>query len=166
MTLPLLYKWQNLVLMKTQNIFLICSLSCVTYVLDDSIKSPTLTLKADHSTLLFLPRFFTNFLLWVNPYMITAIYLHDPPPFNGQFFMSPPFSESQKALTLLLFPPPPPPPSAHFWQVPYFEPTGSCFPSLIYSMIVRVCSVLSVHKYSNNFSSPCFNMPSKLFRAN
>ena len=91
-----------------------------TYVLDDSIKSPTLTLKADHSTLLFLPRFFTNFLLWVNPYMITAIYLHDPPPFKGQFFMSPPFSESQKALTLLLFPPPPPPSLCSFLTSPLF----------------------------------------------
>ena len=29
-----------------------------TYILDDSIKSPTLILTADHSTLLFLPDFF------------------------------------------------------------------------------------------------------------
>ena len=29
-----------------------------TYILDDSIKSPTLILTADHSTLLFLPGFF------------------------------------------------------------------------------------------------------------
>ena len=48
------------------------------------------------------------FLLWVNLYMITGIYLHDPPPFNGPFFMTPPFSESQKVETLPLFPPPPP----------------------------------------------------------
>ena len=86
-----------------------------TYILDDSIKSPTLILTADHSTLLFLRRFFYQiknflFLLWANPYIITAIYLHDPPPFNGPFFMSPPFSESQKAVPLLLFPPPTPPP--------------------------------------------------------
>ena len=31
-----------------------------TYILDDSIKSPTLILTADHSTLLFLPGFFTK----------------------------------------------------------------------------------------------------------
>ena len=93
-----------------------------TYILDDSIKSPTLILTADHSTLLFLPGFFYKiknffFLLWVNLYMITDTYLHDPPPFNGPFFMTPPFSESQKVVTLPLFPPPSPP--ANFWQVPY-----------------------------------------------
>ena len=54
-----------------------------TYILDDSIKSPTLILTADHSTLLFLPGFFYKiknffFLLWVNLYMITDTYLHDP----------------------------------------------------------------------------------------
>ena len=48
------------------------------------------------------------FLLWENLYMITGIYLHDPPPFNGPFFMTPPFSESQKVVTLPLFPPPSP----------------------------------------------------------
>ena len=48
------------------------------------------------------------FLLWVNLYIITGIYLHDPPPFNGPFFVTPPFSESQKVVTLPLFPPPPP----------------------------------------------------------
>ena len=32
--------------------------------------------------------------------MITCIYLHDPPPFNDPFFMTPPFSESQKVVTL------------------------------------------------------------------
>ena len=32
------------------------------------------------------------FLLWVNLYMITGMYLHDPPPFNGPFFMTPLFS--------------------------------------------------------------------------
>ena len=83
------------------------------YILDDSIKSPTLTLTADHSTLLFLPSFFYKiknffFLLWVNLYMITDTYLHDPPPFNGPFFMTPPFSESQKVVTLPLFPLPTP----------------------------------------------------------
>ena len=74
------------------------------YILDDSMKSPTLILTADHSTLLFLPSF--CFLLWVDLYMITGIHLHDPPPFNGPFFMTPPFSESQKVGTLPLFPPP------------------------------------------------------------
>ena len=38
--------------------------------------------------------------------MITGIYLHDPFPFNRPFFMNPPFSESQKVVTLPLFPPP------------------------------------------------------------
>ena len=93
-----------------------------TYILDDSIKSLTLILTADHSTLLFLPTFYQIknflFLLWVNLYMITGIYLHDPPPFNGPFFITPPFSESQKVVTLPLFPPPFPP--ANFWQVPWY----------------------------------------------
>ena len=76
-----------------------------TDTLDDSIKSLTLILIADHSTLLFLPSFFFShkiknilFHLWVNLYMITDIYLHDPPPFNGPFFMTPSFSESQKVV--------------------------------------------------------------------
>ena len=73
-----------------------------TYILDDSIKSPTLILTADHSTLLFLPGFFYKiknffFLLWVNLYMITDTYLHDPPPFNGPFFMTPSFSAVSKS---------------------------------------------------------------------
>ena len=52
-----------------------------------------------------------NFLifLWVNLCMITDIYLRDPPPFNGPFFMTQLFSESQKVVTLLLFPPSPTP---------------------------------------------------------
>ena len=37
-----------------------------------------------------------------------GIYLHDAPPFNDRFFMTPPFSESQKVVTLPLFPPPSP----------------------------------------------------------
>ena len=49
--------------------------------------------------------------------MITGIYLHESPPFNGPFFMTPPFCESQKVVTLPLFSPPPPP-AANFWQVP------------------------------------------------
>ena len=81
------------------------------YILDHSIKSPTLILTADHSTLLFLPVFFYQtksflFLLWANLYMITGIHLHDPPAFKGPFFMTPPFSESQKVVTLPLFQPP------------------------------------------------------------
>ena len=72
-----------------------------TYILDDSIKSPTLTLTGDHSTLLLLPGFFLQnkklfFLLWVNLYMIKDTYLHDPPPFNSPFFMNPPFSVVSK----------------------------------------------------------------------
>ena len=61
--------------MKTQNI-IISSLF---------IKSPTLILTADHSTFLFP---FSS----VGEH--TGIHLHDPPPFNGPFFMTPPFSES------------------------------------------------------------------------
>ena len=89
-----------------------------TYILDDSIKSLTLILTADYLTPIS-PRFFFYqiknflFLLWVNLYMITGIYLHDPPPFNGPFFMTPPFSESQKVVNLPLSPPPP----ANFWQI-------------------------------------------------
>ena len=96
-----------------------------TYILDDSIKSLTLILTADLSTLLFLPGFFYKlknfpfllslpadvlwgsfvtgrlrggyFLLCVNLYMITDKYLHDPPLFNGPFFMTPPFSAVSKS---------------------------------------------------------------------
>ena len=72
-----------------------------TYILGDSIKSPTLILTADHSTFLFLQGFFYKiknflFLLWVNLYMITNTYLHDPLSFNGPFFMTPPFSAVSK----------------------------------------------------------------------
>ena len=84
-----------------------------TYILDDSIKSPTLIVKADHSTLLFLPGFFLQnkelfFLLWVNLYIITDTYLHEPRPFNGPFLMTPPFSTGSKScdpasVTLPLF---------------------------------------------------------------
>ena len=45
-------------------------------------------------------------LLWVNLYMISGIYLRESPPFNGPFFMTPPFCESRKVVTLPLFPPP------------------------------------------------------------
>ena len=103
------------------------------------------------------------FLLWVNLYMITAIYLHDPPTLNGPFFITPPFSASQKVETLPLFPHPSPLLISDK-SLAYFEPTGSCFPNLICSRIVCVCNELSVHKYSKNFSSPCFKMPSRLFR--
>ena len=89
-----------------------------TYILDDSIKlTPTLILTADHSTLLFLPGFLLQnkeLLLWVNLYMITDTYLHDPPPFNDSFFMTPPFSVVSKscdprAPASLCFHPPSPP---------------------------------------------------------
>ena len=89
-----------------------------TCILDDSIKSPTLILAADHSTLLFLPVFFYKiknffFLLWVNIYMITDTYLHDPPPSNGPFFMTPPFSAVSKSCDPPTVSTPPPP--AIFW---------------------------------------------------
>ena len=85
-----------------------------TYILDDSIKSPTLILTADHSTLLFLPGFFYKiknffFLLWVNLYMITDTYLHDPPPFNSPFFTTPPFSAVSKSCDPPSVSTPPPP---------------------------------------------------------
>ena len=84
-------------IMKTQNIFLICSLSCYihTYI------SITFRKPLFFYFFLFLFCQIKNFLflLWVNFYMITGIYLHDPPPFNGPFFMTPPFSEAQKVVT-------------------------------------------------------------------
>ena len=85
-----------------------------TYILDDSIKSPTLILTADHSTLLFLPGFFYKikkyfFVPWVNLYMIPDTYLHDPPPFNGPFFMTAPFSAVSKSCDPPSVSTPPPP---------------------------------------------------------
>ena len=62
--------------------------------------------------------------------------------------MTPPFSESQKVVTLPLFPPPSPP--ANFWQVPNFfaifsairkiklaqiKITANIFPAKIYSRV-------------------------------
>ena len=90
-----------------------------TYILEESIKSPTLILTADHLTLLFLPGIFYQiknflFLLWVNLYMITGIYLHNPPPFNGPLFMTPPFSAVSKRCDPLSISPPSPPPPANF----------------------------------------------------
>ena len=89
-----------------------------TYILDDNMKSLILT--ADHLTLLFLPGFFYKiknffFLLWVNLFMIKDTHLHDPPPFNGPFFMTPPFSAVLKScdppsVSTSLLP-------ANFWQV-------------------------------------------------
>ena len=86
-----------------------------TYILDDSIKSPTLTLTADHSTLLFPPCFFfykiKNFFFfpWVNLYLLTDTYLHDPPPFNVPFFVTPPFSPVSKSCDPPSVSTPPPP---------------------------------------------------------
>ena len=85
-----------------------------TYILDDSIKSPTLILTADNSTLLFLPGFFYKvknffFVLLVNLYVITDTYLHDPPPFNGPFFMTAPFSAVSKSCDPSSVSTPPPP---------------------------------------------------------
>ena len=77
------------------------------YILDDSIKNPTPILTADHLT-------------WPKkglPFSSVGESLQDhglifawpsPPPFNGPFLVTPPFSESQKVVTLPLFPPPPP----------------------------------------------------------
>ena len=49
---------------------------------------------ADHSTLLFLPGFFYKIK---NFFSFVGEHLHDPPPFNGQFFMTPPFSAVSKS---------------------------------------------------------------------
>ena len=84
------------------------------------------------------------FLLWVNLYMIMRLYLHDPPPFNGPFFRTPPFSESQKLWPSLSFHPPSP--SDNFWQVPNCEDllahnsTDHCFTDLSCSAyFVHIC---------------------------
>ena len=86
-----------------------------TYILDDSIKGPTLILTADHWSLLFLPGFFykiKNFflLLPLNLYMITDTYLHDPPLFNCPFFMTPPLSAVSKSCDPPTVSTPPPSP--------------------------------------------------------
>ena len=86
-----------------------------TYILDDSIKSPTLILTAITRLSYFSHFFFFYkiknffFLLWVNLYMITDTYLHDPPPFNGPFFMTPPFSAVSKSCDPPSVSTPPPP---------------------------------------------------------
>ena len=80
--------------MKTQIYFYMFFVMLYTCILDDSIKSLTLILTADHPTLLFLPGFFykiKNFF-----FSFVGEHLHDPPPFNGQFFMTPPFSAVSK----------------------------------------------------------------------
>ena len=66
-----------------------------TYILDDSIKSPTLILAADHSTLLFLPGFF---LMIRRPPRSTPlyssaasdVYKRQPIPAMGVKFSNPP----------------------------------------------------------------------------
>ena len=57
----------------------------------------------------FLPNKELPFYSTGEPLHDHGLYLHDPPPFNVPFFMTPPFSESQKVVTLPLFPPPSPP---------------------------------------------------------
>ena len=57
----------------------------------------------------FLPNKELPFYSAGEPLHDHGLYLHDPPPFNGPFFMTPAFSESQKVVTLPLFPPPLPP---------------------------------------------------------
>ena len=59
--------------------------------------------------LFFLPNKELTFYSAGEPLHDHGLYLHDPPRFNGPFFMTPAFSESQKVVTLPLFPPPPPP---------------------------------------------------------
>ena len=63
------------------------------YILDDSIKIQLrfwqlITWLDQRKDFLFLP--------WVNLYKIMGLYLHDPPSFNGPFFMTPPFSAVSK----------------------------------------------------------------------
>ena len=59
------------------------------------------------------PRFFCG---WSNLYMIMDTYLYDPPPFNGPFFMTPPFPAVSKSCDPPSVSTPHPP--ANFWQVP------------------------------------------------
>ena len=92
-----------------------------TYILDDSIKSPTLILTLITPLSYFSQDFFYKiknffFLLWVNLFMNTHIYLHDPPPFDGPFYMTPPFSAVSKSCDPPSVSTPLPP--ANFWQVP------------------------------------------------
>ena len=58
-----------------------------------------------------------NTLGWVSIMKAQNIFLHDPPPFKGLFFMTPPFPAVSKS-----FDPPsvstPPPPLLISWQVP------------------------------------------------
>ena len=94
-----------------------------TYILDGSIKSPTLILTAHHSTLLFLPGYFTKkknfcFLLRVNLYMITDTYFMTRTHLTAHFSWPLPFPQSQKVVTFPLFSPPFPP--ANFWRVPKY----------------------------------------------
>ena len=92
-----------------------------TYILDDSIESPTLFLTADHSTLLFLPGFFyqiKNFLFfcgWASTWSVTNV-------------------------TLPLFPPPPPSPPANFWQVPKNRKWNKIIFSPSYSVVIWIIS--------------------------
>ena len=76
-----------------------------TYILDGSIKSPTLILTAHHSTLLFLPGYFTKkkellFSSAGEPLHDHGHIFHDPYPFNSPFFMTPPFSAVSKSCDL------------------------------------------------------------------
>ena len=85
-----------------------------TYILDDSIKSPTLILTAITRLSYFSQFFFYKiknffFLLWMNLYMITDTYLHHPSPFNGPFFITPPFSATSKSCDPPSVSTPPPP---------------------------------------------------------
>ena len=77
-----------------------------TYILDDSIKSPTLILTADHSTLLFLPGFFLQ-----NKELLFSSVGEPLSPFNGQLFMNPPFSAVSKSCDPPSVSSPPSPPA-------------------------------------------------------
>ena len=145
-----------------------------TYILDDSIKSPTLILTADHSTLLFLPVFYTIknffFLLWVNLYMITETYLHDPPPFNSSFFMTPPFSAVSKSCNPPSVSTPPPPllisdkslsgkqKIRQFWITQKFLYTCASNCTLVFLMSSRNSMRTWVH-----FSAMIFNVTARLY---
>ena len=89
-----------------------------TYILDDSIKSPTVILTADHSTLLYIsPSFFFLqnkellffFCGWNSKWSRSRTHICMTLPLLSAHFSWPlPFLQSQKVATLPLFPPPPP----------------------------------------------------------
>ena len=109
------------------------------------------------------------FLLWVNLYMITETYLHDPPPFNSSFFMTPPFSAVSKSCNPPSVSTPPPPPLIsdkslsgkqkirQFWITQKFLYTCASNCTLVFLMSSRNSMRTWVH-----FSAMIFNVTARL----